>query len=250
MSAVIAAEWLKHRRTFTRQLVLLAPLGLTLLPLVLALLHDSLRTWEMVLATTYNWWTVLAVPIGGALLAALSAWQDERWGGWRAMRVRPTAPAALFGAKFAVLAIHTLLASLLLMLLTFGQGLVLASGPVPWVKLVTGALLPWVAALPVLALQLWVASITNFAVSTLLGVVGFVVGVATAKDPTWVYVPWAWAVRITVPVLGVHPNGIPLSSGDPLLDLGVVSMAVGLALAATVVVGALGALWITRREVK
>jgi ABC-2 type transport system permease protein len=245
----LGSEWIKHRRSATRALVVLAPLVLAAhFPLV-ALFGDSEVGWRLFLTAVYNWWCVLWIPMGAGILAALAAARETRSGAWRALRARPSSPATLYGAKLAVLALHALLCALVLLAVALLAGTLAFGPPVPWGRLLLGALLPMLAALPMLAVQLWVATALGSAASVALGVVGFLPGVLVAETGSWIYVPWSWPLRVAIPVVGFHANGTPLEAGSPLRGLPVAPVLL-LALATFVAAGALGALWFAGREVR
>ncbi len=251
MISALQSEWLKYRRTFVPWLVVLAPLGLSLFSWLPHLLGNWGATWYHKLVIIGNWWPVLWVPFGSALLAALAAWTDTRPGTWRALRTRPLAPATLYAAKLLVLAGQALLSTLVLLAATLIMGkLALWQEPVPWAPLLWALLLPWVASLPVLALQLWVATAGGFGASFALGIIGFLAGIWGAEQAAWVYVPWAWSIRSTIPIIGAHANGLPLEPGSPLWDRGVMLPAVLLGLGAGLLIGLASAAWFARREVR
>lgn len=245
------SERMKYRRTFTHWLLTLGPVGLVLSYAMVGLLGESETTWSLFLGVVYNWWPILWVPMGAALLAALAAWYEKRAGAWVVLRARPQPPAVFFGAKLLVLALHTLLSTAILAATVAVIGTVVIGAPVPLDTLLLGAFLPWVAALPILVIQLWVATVGGFGASIIVGVIGFISGALAAESNDWVhFVPWAWPIRVAIPIVGIHANGVPLGTGDPLWDTSVVPGILGLALALAAVALAAGSLWFSRREVR
>ena len=75
-------------------------------------------------------------------------------------------------------------------------------------------------------------------------------GVLAAAEPYWFLVPWSWPTRLMCPIIQVHPNGVFLESGSPLLDSGVILPGVVIALATFVGLTMLTAFWFARREVR
>jgi ABC-2 type transport system permease protein len=250
MTGVVTSELIKYRRTSTRKLLVLGPVGLVMSYSLVGLLGETETSWSLFLTVIYNWWPVLWVPTGAALLAALAVSNETRAGTWRILRARPTRPAALYAAKLVVLALHTLLSALLLAAAALLMGMLLVDEPVPWAPLILGALLPWLSALPLLAIQLWVATSLGLAGSVVLGVVGFLLGAMIAETAWWVCVPWSWPVRAVIPIMGFHANGVPLAPGDPLRDPAVVPQVILLSLLVFAVVGMLGAMRFGRKEAR
>ncbi|MNO03291.1 hypothetical protein D3C81_2239470 [compost metagenome] len=75
-------------------------------------------------------------------------------------------------------------------------------------------------------------------------------GVYAAPGPNWIYIPWSWPLRLMCPVAGVHPNGVLLPAGDPLLDPSVIPIGIAVSLLFFVCSSWLTGLWFARREVK
>ena len=111
----------------------------------------------------------------------------------------------------------------------------------PWVTLGYAAMLPAIAALPLLAIHLWLATAWGFAPTFALAVGGFLAGLVGSRLGIWPAIPWAWPIRVGTSVAGLGP-GEPLP-GEALAALGV-------ALAITLVVGAASAWWFHRSEVR
>lgn len=251
LTGAFNSEKIKYRRTFTYWLVILGPLGLVFSYAMVGLLGESGTSWPLFLGVIYNWWPILWVPMGAALLAALAAWYEDRSGAWVVLRSRPQHPAVLFGAKLLVLTLHALLATAILAVAVFLAGTVLIGVSVPLDTLLLGAFLPWIAALPLLAIQLWVAMAGGFGASIVVGVGGFISGALAAESNTLIYfVPWAWPIRVIIPIVGIHANGTPLASGDPLWDPGIVPGILALSFIFAAGVLAASSLWFTKKEVR
>jgi ABC-2 type transport system permease protein len=252
MLNTLRAENLKFKRTFTRRLTLLAPAFFLLLALPsLALLQDQhLQPWRLLLSQIYNWWPVIFIPLGSGLLAGLAHQQEVRAGGYRAGRMLPLPAARLWTAKVAALAGRQLAAALILALVTALVGTLVADGPIPWGKLLESSLVIWWTSLALLPISLFVAYWLGLAGSVALGLVGSLGGVLAASTPFWLLVPWSWPVRLMCPIIHVHPNGVLLEPGSPLLDPGVITPGLAVSLAAFIALTALTAWRFARREVR
>lgn len=250
MLKALRSERIKYRGTFTPWLTVLAPLALCLFSWLPHILGDWSDSWPHQLMIIGNWWPVLWVPFGAALLAALAVWQDGG-GTWRIVRARQISPGVLYGAKAIVVAGYFTLSSALLFAFTLIMGkLSNWSQPVPWGTLSLAVLVPWAGGLAVLAIELWLASAKGFGAAFGLAVLGFLAGIAAAEQPAWVCVPWAWGIRGAIPVIGTHANGLPMAAGDPLWDTSVTGLAIALGLVAALGLGTVGAVWFSRREVQ
>ncbi|MBE3575100.1 MAG: ABC transporter permease, partial [Firmicutes bacterium] len=153
-----SSEWIKYWRTYTWFLVLLVPVVWgTLVGWYLAVRHTP--GWSAVFTWVFEAWSELFLPMGAALLAGLAASYEAQAGNWSVLRARPVAPGLLYTSKLLTLQAHALISTALAAAAAAVAGFALRSpGPVPWQPLALAVLLPWVAALPILALQLWVAT--------------------------------------------------------------------------------------------
>lgn len=250
MLSVIRSEWLKYRRTLTPWFIVGGPLLLALAEFVFSLIAPAGRTWRLTLLTVYNWWVVLGLPLGSALLAALASSYERRSGAWRVLRSHPLSPSRLYSAKFAVLALHTAIATALFAVFILLTQFWHLRGSVPWGKLVLGTTVSWVSSLALLAVMLWCSMVFRFGVTVVLGLIGLISGVATSERAAWVFDPWAWPVRALEPIFGFHTNGLPLEANSPFWNTGVIAVASALGIVVAVMVTFLGSQWFSRTEVR
>ncbi|MGI6126079.1 MAG: ABC transporter permease, partial [Planifilum sp.] len=159
MLEILRTEHLKFKRTFAKRLALFTPFLLILISQITKLyLPDEIGPWELLLYQIYNWWPVLFVPLGTALLASLAQQKEKRAGNLQNLRIHPVSVPALWTGKIAVLACHTLLSSGILAGSLLLAGLIVAGGAIPWSQIVTGALLIWLTSLALIPIQLWAAA--------------------------------------------------------------------------------------------
>lgn len=249
MLEILLSEHLKYRRTFAKRLALFTPLLFILISLRVKLyLPDTIGGWELLLAQIYNWWPVLFVPLGTALLAALIQQKERKAGKFQNLRIHPVSTATLWMGKITVLAYHTLLTSCILAGSLLIAGFMADGGAVPWSRIAAGTLLIWVTSLPLIPIQLWAAAWKGTLFSMAVGFAGLIGGVLAAPTHHWVYVPWSWPTRLMAPVVGVHPNGVPLDAGDPLLDSSVIPVGILLGIIAFLLFTWITALWFKRKE--
>lgn len=246
----LASEEIKHRRTLTRRLLVLGPCSLVACYAMVGLFLGRATTWQLFIGAIFNWWAVLWIPLGTALLCALSSSTETKACSWVALRARPISPATLYGAKLAVLSLHTLASAALVVPITAISGMALIGTPVPLTTLIALVILTWLAALPLLAIGLWTSVGVGFWGSVVLGIVGLFAGVLTAETGSWPFVPWAWPVRVSLPLSGVHANGISLRPDDPMDSLAVLPPVITVSLAVAAALAIAGSLWFSRREVK
>lgn len=127
---------------------------------------------------------------------------------------RPLSPRTAVLARMVVLGWQSLLlqAALTLPMLGFGMAGGLADPPVGrfvllWLVLTATSFLP-------LALVLARRVGTIATVALALG--WQIAGTVAAESPHWWALPWSWAVRAALPVLGIHQNAVRLEPGSPV----------------------------------
>lgn len=248
----LQSELIKYKRTFTRKLIVLAPLFFVLqaLPQRLFMPADYLRPWQLITNLVFNWWPIIFLPFGMALFAALTDAQEKKAGNYRGLRAHNTSPMYIWVNKVAAMAVHTLLATLVLAVSAVLAGLFTAKGTVPWTEIITASIVLWVASLALIPIQLWAATWKGMFFSMALGFVGMVAGAFAAAKSYWIAVPWSWTTRLMCPIIGVHPNGLILEATDPLRDASVIPIGIGLSLIVFIAITAITALWFSKREVK
>lgn len=250
MIDVILSEFIKYKRTFTRKLILLAPLFFILLalPQQLFVPADSLTPWQLLINQAYNWWPVIFLPLGTALFAALMNLQERKAGSYRSICAHNVSPSSIWIGKIIVMAIHSLLAILVLIVTIIISGMIVAGGDIPWSKIFAGGLIIWLTSLTLIPLQLWTATWKGTFASMMLGFLGMITGVVAAPEPYWLYIPWSWPIRLMCPVIGVHPNGVPLKAADSLMNPAVIPTGIAMSIVALIVYTIITSLWFFKRE--
>lgn len=252
MIGIIWAEFLKYKRTFTRKLIIFAPLFFVIyaLPQRFLMPTDYLRPWRLQIVLVYNWWPVLFIPLGMALFAVLVETQEKKAGNYRGLRAHDVSPLLIWLGKVIVMTIHALFTTIVLIISVLISGLTITSGSIPWFEILVGGFILWVTSLAIIPIQLWAATWKGPFFGMVLGFVGMITGVIAAAESYWIYVPWSWPTRLMCPIIGVHPNGVPLEIMDPLRNLSAVPIGLTLSIIAVIITTIITAFWFSRREVK
>lgn len=252
MMNILQSEFLKYKRTFTRRLIVFAPLFFILLalPQKLFMPGDYFRPWQLILDLIFNWWPVIFIPMGMALFATLTELQEKRAGNYRGLRTHDVSPARIWIAKVVVMGVHSLLATLVLIASTIISGLITGNGGIPWFEILAGGFTIWIVSLAIIPLQLWAAAWKGTFASMAMGFLGLLAGVMAATKPYWVYVPWSWPTRLMSPIIGVHPNGTLLETGSPLLAASAIPVGIVISIVTLVMFTFITAKWFSRREIR
>jgi lantibiotic protection ABC transporter permease subunit, MutE/EpiE family len=252
MSKMIASELLKYKRSFAGKLALIAPMffGVYGLVLHLYLPEQASLSWDLLLSMVFNWWPVLFVPLGIALLCTLAENREKRAGNYRSIYSNNISLSKLWFSKIVAVGLYMLLSSVVLMIVVLALGYWKAEGTLPLLSIVEASLLIWLLACSLIPLHLFLAARFGVFAGLISGVAAMLLGVLSAPESYWLFVPWSWATRLMAPVIGVHPNGVTLSPGDPLLDASVIPIGIGASLLFLVLSALITGFWFARREVR
>lgn len=255
MLKAIRSERLKYKRSFARKLSLMAPLFFALFAAVSKwyLPEGRYQEGKLLLAMIFNWWPVIFIPVGTALLCALSELRERKAGQYRLLRSHGLPPSTLWIGRIIGVGCHTLLASIVLIGVAIVACLMVSPVDTDWIgtfgTIALSSILLWAVSLALIPLHLFVAYLAGPLASVMMGFVGMLVGVLAADRPYWLAVPWSWPIRLMAPIIGVHPNGVLLPDGDPLLDPSVVPLGLGAAVLFLLATSALTAMGFGRKEV-
>ncbi|MFC9437661.1 ABC transporter permease [Nocardia sp. NPDC057030] len=249
LAEVTAVELSRMRRGFIGWFVVLVPFVITvpLYPMSLASPEgQSGHTWTVFRDVALEGWGVL-IPMTAALLAALSVRADQD--AWRLLfSYAVPRTRYLLGKYFALAALSAVSTTLLAVLLCGGAALSGRLGT-SFSTIVGACFLPWLAGLGCAAVALVVSMRWGLGPTIAVGVIGMMSGMLIADKSWWMAVPFAWPMRVILPLAGIGPNGVPLPADSPVRDHGVILPAIALSIGLAVVVLALGSFHIKRKEI-
>jgi len=236
---LLGSDLIKYRRTWVLPLTFLGPFGFVLMGIIMFAMS---RDWMNTLIKRQGPWLavmdnlgmleIAAIALGVALLASMVFDVEHRSSAWKQLFALPVSRSGVYLTKLVVVVGLIFLASVLASAGTAGLWLWMDLGALPWRKLGLLALVPWVAAFPLIAFQgLLSAHIRNQAIALTLGVAGTVVALM-ADMPAWL--PWA--------LPGDAMTWVVSGDGD-------VWRILGLSCAAGVAIAVAGALSFARRDV-
>ena len=111
---------------------------------------------------------------------------------WNQLISLPVSKMSVYLSKFMVLGSLLFVSSLLLGVFSLGYGILLNLGDqIPYLELLKYSFYPYFAALPILALQLWIASVSqNQGIPMTTGVLGVIFAYSAFILPDWMI--WKW----------------------------------------------------------
>lgn len=191
------ADFLKIKRKGFWLLSLLGPVGVIALQMVNYgvrkdyLLRQSEDDWAYYLLNVSSF-TPLAIVLGIAILTAFTASVEDETNAWKQLLALPVSKMNVYLSKFTMLLILLLGSSVLLAVFTLLYGVVLDLGEeIPVARLLEYSFFPFLAALPVLALHVWIALVSrNQGIPITVGIVGTILTYSAFMLPDWLI--WKW----------------------------------------------------------
>jgi len=200
----LKSENLKHKRSFTRTLILLAPI-------VTVLMTFLAPMWFQVNA--FNWWYVFLYPGFLTLLCVFIEHRDSGKKKYQTVFPLPVSLSKIWRAKIETTGLYVLIGNLIFLVLNVLGGFIISrlSGfpmTIGISSAILGTVCIFLASLWEIPFCLWLAKKTGLFVALILNAgVGSVLGVLAAQTSYWIYCPYGWAPRLMVPILNIMPNG-------------------------------------------
>lgn len=194
---LLTSDFLKIKRKGLWFLTALGPIGVVAMQMVNYgvrkdyLLEQSEDDWGFYLLNVHSF-TPLAIVLGIAILTSLIASIEDETNAWKQLIALPVSKLTVYLSKFTILAILLFLSSTILMLMTLAYGVFLDLGDsTPYMEIAKFAYYPYFAALPILALQLWIASVChNQGIPITVGIFGVIFAYSSFVLPDWMI--WKW----------------------------------------------------------
>ena len=198
MARVLASEFIKIKRKMILFLIFLGPFGVIALEAVnFGLRYDWLTgiyeddLWKGLIGEV----SMLSVPtilIGLTILTSMIANIEHQTNAWKQLLALPISKTKVYTAKVLLTVILLLISCFLLMIGTIILGLALKFGTaIPFVYLFNMCFYPFLAALPFLALQIWLAiTLKNQAIPLTVGILGMIISMYASAFPDWVPLKW------------------------------------------------------------
>lgn len=217
---ILSAELLKIRRKLLWLLVFAGPLGVVgLQGLSYGLRYDYMvrrANPDMLWSNLIHNVEALALPallIGIAIVASMAAGIEHQMNAWKMTLALPVRKRQVFAGKFLLVALLLLCSCVLLAVGTYVTGLALGfRASVPIGELLASSFYPYLAAMPILALQTWLSvTMHNQALPLTVGIVGMIFSMFIgSRVPDWVPYKWPSFVNVWHEPYGAIGAGLAL----------------------------------------
>ena len=246
MSNYILAENLKHKHSFLKKFLIIAP--------VLAILHAFLLMPLYFTVNAYNWWYVLMMPATFAMIPALMNRKEERKLNYRAVFPLNVNLKKVWISKILTALIYMVITEAIHLFGVFGVQFLIGNqvtGNYGFTTLLMGSVVLLITNLWQIPFCFFIAKKIGFVASIgVNGVLGLVLGIFMATSSSWIYCPYAWGIRLMVPVIHVLPNGLPAELSNPMISNTSLGLPCLLSIALFVILSLITAIWFSKQEVK
>lgn len=219
MWGVFSSDLLKIKRKLILFLIVLGPLGVISLEAVnFGLRYDYLSKiyasdlWSGLLNNVQQL-SVVVMLLGIAIITSLMATIEHQTNAWKQVLALPISRTEVYTAKFLF---NGLLLFASCILLAFGSvilGIALGFGTdVPYTDLLKITFFPFLAALPFLAVQIWLAvTFKNQSIALTFGIVYALFSSYTRNAPDWLPLKWPLMMNSFSVITGVVTGLIVLT---------------------------------------
>ncbi|WP_130860583.1 ABC transporter permease [Gracilibacillus phocaeensis] len=158
MLATMSSEWYKLRKSKIMLLVLTAPLIVLMIGMSVTYDLGGANQWQSKLVTINVNYGSLFLPLITAVFAGIICRYEHQAGGWKQLLALPVTRGRVFLVKYLLLVWIVLLLQLLYLGAVYLVGMIDGiTDPFPSEIVWKAVLGGWVAAFPLLALQLWMS---------------------------------------------------------------------------------------------
>lgn len=243
MIKYILSENLKHKRTFTRKIILLSPI----VTLLIALLSPL---WFEV--DGYNFWYVIMFPGTITLITILINQKEEKKLSYRAIYTLPVDLKKVWIGKLFLISIYVFLSSIMLLIcmnlighiLKLPLKITILKGFIAVIimTITTGWQIPFCLFLSK-KFKLLGGILINFGLGTLLNIM-------MADSNMWWISPYSYTSRLMATILQIHPNATPLELESPLINTNNIPVGIIVSLTLYLILLIITANWFQKQEAK
>ena len=175
MFGYLKSENLKYKRTFSRKILIIAPLFIIAFALFIALLA-GLENQDL-LGMVFNWWPLFFMPLGTAILSSMAISKKNKSGAYSSILSRPLSLMKFWVSKIIIIGFYLLLTTLVLVIgISITSGGILSSyNSIPLI--VTASLFIWTISICFIPLYLFLSSVGGAGAAIIVAVGGLFSGV-------------------------------------------------------------------------
>ncbi len=231
MINMIKAEFIKERRAANSKLRFIVPIIFVVFSVLMVnLIGESPSGRSYIVATSFNWYPVMILPIVLSLLVINIA-SKEKQEHIFFLRSTDLSVGNSLIAKNIVVLFELIIILILSSVAIYFVGTVIFHDNISAKMLIIATLCLFIGSLPIIAISFLVYQVINkrFLIVLMNFLLTFISAII-APTANWKFLPWAYSLRIICPITLVHPNGTFLETGSPLIDINTTYFGLGLSI--------------------
>ena len=246
MISYILAENLKHKRTFLKKLLVIMPITLILLSLFLMPSYFT--------TNSYNWWYVIIMPATFALIPAMMDRKESRKLNYRAVFPLNINLKKLWVSKIITAFIYMSITAMIHMLGVYIFQFLIGEQLTPnyeFSTLLFASVLLIITNIWQVPFCFFLAKKFGFIASIIMNaVLGLALGILLSDSALWIYCPYAWGIRLMVPVMHILPSGVLIEASNPMISNTSLLIPCILSICLFILLTMISAKWFSNQEVK
>lgn len=243
----IRAELIKEKRSANSKMKIIVPAVFVLFNILMGMLMGKSPAGKSYLmATSFNWYPIMVLPIVLSLLV-VNICNKEKDRHHTLQRSLGLDSGRVLLAKNIVVLIELFAILVISSVAIYFVGTLLLNETIILKTLVLATMFMFVGSFPVIGISFLLLRLCNK--NFLIILVNFILtfpSAVIAVTSNWKYFPWAYNLRMLAPIVGVHPNGTFLEMGSKLLEMNPVYL--GLVLSIIAYLFSLGLLLVIDRR--
>lgn len=196
--SILQSEWFKLRKSKISAIILAAPILTFLMGLTMDGVEfigdDEVNDWLLFFLFSNLTYSLLLLPLISGVFASLVCRYEHQAGGWKQLLTLPVTRGKVFMAKYTLLLLLVFVIQMLYVIVIFSVGTMKGyTDAFPMTIILKSVFGGWVAAFPLVALQLWMSMIwKNFAFPLAVNVFFTLPTILAVNSETYgPYYPWA-----------------------------------------------------------
>ena len=237
MISYIKTELMKEKRSANLKLGIIVPIIFVLFNIaMISLMGESPEGKSYILATSFNWYPLLILPIVLSLLV-VNINVKEKSEHIVLQKSKNLSFTKIELAKNIIIVAELFIILLISTILIFTVATFFLGEKISLSQLIIATICLFIGSLPIVALSFLIYGLTKKkAVLILLNFVLTFPSAVIAVTKNWILFPWSYNLRMLSPVVGVHPNGTCLETGSKLMNMDATYLGLLLSIAVYVVV--------------
>ena len=227
MANILKAEILKEKRSANAKIFLLTPIIFIVFNLLMnVLMGKSPEGKSFLLATAFNWFPLLILPIVISLLV-INILAKEKQSQLNLQKSLGLDRKKIKVAKSLLVLTEVLAIVMVSILIIYLVANFILKENISLAMLIKAGVVLFMGVMPLVGFSFFIMSLSSKAfVLLILNFILSIISPTPAVKDLWKFYPWSYSLRMLAPIIGVHPNGTFLDINSPLWDKSVIILGI------------------------